>query len=122
MFTKDGISTTPDAMNEPRRATAFGTARRPEDAKSSALQPSNLLATLSHQVEPSGPPLIGPLALRRKESSTAFFSHWFTIQLPSAPFSATRALPESSMASASSTASRTSPFVSVDTLARSSQA
>jgi hypothetical protein len=66
------------------------------------------------------------LSFRRNESSTAFLSHWFTDQLstPVLPgtFSATRNLPASSAASASLTASRTSPLVAALTSARFSQA
>ncbi|GJE31412.1 hypothetical protein LDDCCGHA_1589 [Methylobacterium oxalidis] len=76
---------------------------------------------MSHQGPPPGPPAIGAMSLRRKESSTAFLSHWLTCQA-SPTFSATRALPESSSASASSTASRTGPRVPVSMPARSSQA
>src|SRR5258706_3521923 len=45
------------------------------------------------------------LSSRRKESSTAFFSHWWVIHCPP-DFSATRNLPESSAASTALTASR----------------
>src|SRR5262245_56233143 len=51
------------------------------------------------------------MSLRRKESSTAFLSHWLTRQSPFCPRSATRALPRSSRSSAASTASRTAPLV-----------
>ena len=46
-----------------------------------AFQPSNFDGTLSHQTDLPGPPLITLMSLRRKDSSTAFFSHWFTFQL-----------------------------------------
>ena len=65
-----------------------------------APQPSNFDGTLSHQDGSPGPPLITAIGLSRNESSTAFLSHWLTVQ-PSAPFSATRTLPWSSSASAS---------------------
>ena len=66
------------------------------------------------------------MSLRRKESRTAFFSHWLTAQasgpvLPAILW-ATRAAPVSSRFSASLTASRTSPVVAGVTLARSSKA
>ena len=38
---------------------------------------------MSHQLAPPGPPAIGPMSLRRNESSTAFLSHWLTCHLPS---------------------------------------
>ena len=92
-----------------------GTARKPAARKALSSQPANFDGTLSHQAAPPGPPAISALSLRRKESSTAFFSHWLTFQElgPVAPaiFSATRALPLSSRSSARSTASRTSPVV-----------
>src|SRR5579875_3668672 len=103
-------------MKAERRTTQFGTARNPAAPKAVASQPSNLDGTLSHQDDPPGPPGIRLIALRRKLSNTAFFSHWLTFHdsLPVAPgtFSATRASPLSSSASAVSTASRTSPLVS----------
>ena len=103
-----------------------GTERKPAAACSLALQPSNLEGTLSHQEAPPGPPEIAHMSLRRKDSSTAFLSHWLTVQdsgpCPPARFSATRALPESSRLSAASTASRRSPFVAGVTLALSSKA
>src|SRR5690606_31475282 len=76
-----------------------------------ALQPSNLEGTLSHQTASPGPPLMTSIGLSRKESSTAFLSHWFTCQVPSLPRSATRASPRSRRSSAVSTASRISPRV-----------
>ena len=41
--------------------------------------------------EPPGPPEIIDMSFRRKESSTAFFSHWLTCQPPLPSGSATRA-------------------------------
>ena len=61
------------------------------------------------------------MSLRRKESSTAFFSHWWTGQ-PSGPFSATRSSPRSRPSSAASTASRISPAVCGPTWSRASKA
>ena len=54
------------------------------------------------------------MSLSRNDSSTAFFSHWLTFQLPSAWRSATRASPLSSRSSAVSIASRTAPCVAVE--------
>src|SRR5487761_2116493 len=92
-----------------------GTDRKPAAECSGAPQPSNFEGTLSHQLAPPGAPEIVVISLRRKDSRTAFFSHWLTVQasLPALAGlrSATRALPESSSASAFSTASRTSPVV-----------
>src|SRR5688572_16988887 len=51
------------------------------------------------------------MSLTRKYSSTAFFSHWCVSQ-PLAPGVATRALPDSSSAIASSTAGRVEPSIS----------
>jgi hypothetical protein len=101
---------------------APGTARKPAAANSVSPQPVNLVATLSNQGP--APPVSAPitaLGFRRNDSSTAFFSHWWTVQ--SFPvFSATRASPESSRARAASTASRTAPLVETLTSARASQA
>ncbi len=47
MFTKEGISTTFLAMNEPRRTAAGGTARNPPARKSAAPKSANLAGTLS---------------------------------------------------------------------------
>ena len=69
-----------------------GTARKPARRKSSGVMPSNLEGTLSHHVAPPGAPEMATMSLRRNDSSTAFFSHWLTVQ-PSAPFSATRTSP-----------------------------
>ena len=51
---------------------------------------------MSHHEPPPGPPEMAHMSFRRKDNSTAFFSHWLTFQ-PCAPllpgiFSATRAL------------------------------
>jgi len=99
----------------------FGTERKPAARNSFSAQPSNLEGTLSHQLEPPGPPEIIAMSLSRKDSSTAFFSHWFTCHSPPC-FSATRALPESRSSRAATTASRTAPLVSRLTLSRASQA
>src|SRR5436853_1605413 len=88
-----------------------GTARKPASLKRSSSQPSNLVGTLSHQAESPAAPIMGPLSRRRNDSSTAFLSHWLTVQAPLPPRSATRALPRSSRSSAVSTASRTGPLV-----------
>src|SRR6202040_1129440 len=107
-LTKQGISTTPLPMNAERRTMAFGTARKPASRKRASLQPRNLESTLSHHGAPPGPPAITCISFRRNDSSTAFFSHWWTCHSP-ACFSATRRRPESSASSACSTASRTEP-------------
>src|SRR4051812_43506610 len=88
-----------------------GTARKPASLKRSSSQPSNLVGTLSHQAESPAAPIMGPLSRSRNDSSTAFLSHWLTVQTPLPPRSATRALPRSSRSSAASTASRTGPWV-----------
>src|SRR5436189_5132020 len=88
-----------------------GTARKPASLKRSSSQPSNLVGTLSHQAESPAAPIMGPLSRSRNDSSTAFLSHWLTVQAPLPPRSATRALPRSSRSSAVSTASRTGPLV-----------
>src|SRR3954470_9555108 len=88
-----------------------GTVRKPAPLKRSSSQVSNLVGTLSHQAESPGAPIMGPLSCSRNDSSTAFLSHWLTVQAPLPPRSATRALPPSSRSSASSTASRTGPLV-----------
>src|SRR3569623_263876 len=62
------------------------------------------------------------MSLRRNDSSTAFFSHWLSFHWPFACGSATRASPLSSMSSANSTASRTSPLVEALTVSRASKA
>ena len=59
------------------------------------------------------------MSFRRNDSSTAFFSHWLTVQPPS-PFSATRTSPLSSRSSVFSTASRTTPVVPAEMPWRSS--
>ena len=100
----------------------FGTARKPALPNSFAVQPSNLDGTLSHHVVLApGPPAMVVISLRRKDSRTAFFSHWLTCQFPLI-FSATRTSPASIRFSASFTASRTSPLVSLETESRASQA
>src|SRR5690606_18938093 len=78
--------------------------------------------TLSHHVARPGPPLIVFMSVRRNDNSTAFFSHWLTCQLPSAPGSATRTAPLSSSVSARSTALRTGPLVLGVKLSRRSKA
>src|SRR4029078_6924834 len=83
-LTKDGISTTPGAMNAERRTTQPGTARNPDLRKRAAFHPLNLESTLSHQAVFPGPPGITLISLIRNERSTAFFSHWLTRQRPSA--------------------------------------
>ena len=65
----------PGAMKEPRRTKQPGTARNPAPRNSASPQPSNFDGTLSHHGAPFGPPVIGAMSLRRKESSTAFLSH-----------------------------------------------
>jgi len=121
-LTKEGISTTPGATKAERRTMAEGTARKPAFSKSTAPQPSNFEATLSHHTASPGPPLMISIGLSLNESSTAFFSHWFTCQAPSSCRWATRAAPLSRRSSAVSTASRTSPRVAVETDSRSSNA
>ncbi len=108
-------------MKLPRRATAPGTTRKPAARKRFSPQPANLLGTLSKAGAPAAPPSTTALSLRRNDSSTAFLSHWLTCQPPSAPRSATRALPLSSSSSAASTASRTSLLAGV-TVSRASHA
>ncbi len=102
MFTKDGISTTFLAMCAPRRTTLPGTARKPALVKSAPVQSPNLEGTLSHQgptpggvLRPEWPPPITPLPCRRKDSSTAFFSHWWVTHSPLSALVATRRSPES---------------------------
>src|SRR6185503_20548575 len=121
-LTKDGISTTPGAMKAEWRTTQPGTARKPALRKRAALQPLNLESTLSHQAALPGPPGITLMSLSRKDSSTAFLSHWLTCHWPSALRSATRALPDSSNSSAEFTALRTAPFVFGPILSRASKA
>src|SRR6185503_14227696 len=108
---------------------APGTARKPASVKLASLQSWNLVGTLSHHgpgcallCAPTAPWPMRRLGLRRKESSTAFFSHWLTVQAPDALRSATRCEPLSSAARAASTASRTAPLVEADREARSSHA
>ena len=120
MLTKLGISTTPLPIKAPRRTMAPGTARNSACAKRAASQPANLGGTLSHHIAPPGPPGIASIGLSRKESRTAFLSHWLTCQ-PS-PFSATRASPASRRRIASSTASRTVSGASPPSSSRRSQA
>ena len=108
---KLGSSTTPFATYAEWRTTQSGTARNPAFSKSFSLQPLNLLSTLSYQPPLSAPPEIARFAFKRKESNTAFLSHWFTSHLPVLILSAMRNCPESSNPSAVSTALRTSPFV-----------
>src|SRR6185503_7227597 len=121
-LTKDGISTTPGAMKAEWRTTQPGTARKPALRKRAALQPLNLESTLSHQAALPGPPGITLMSLSRKDSSTAFLSHWLTCHCPSGFRSATRALPESSNSSAAFTALRTAPFVFGPILSRAAKA
>src|SRR4029078_9386378 len=83
-LTKDGMSTTPGAMKAERRTTQPGTARKPALRKRAAFQPLNLESTLSHHAPLPRPPGITLMSLRRKDSSTAFLSHWLTCQWPSA--------------------------------------
>src|SRR5215475_2453500 len=109
-------------MNAERRTTQPGTARKPALRNRAALQPLNLESTLSHQDALPGPPGMTLMSLRRNDSSTAFFSHWLTFHLPLDSRVATRASPLSSSSSALSTASRTSPLVSVETPSRASKA
>ncbi len=108
-------------MKAERRTTQLGTARKPAAPNSAAPQPSNFEGTLSHQDEPPGPPAMVVMSLRRKDRSTAFFSHWCTTHSP-VSFEATRSVPESSRFRAVSTASRTSPFVAALISARFSKA
>ena len=77
---------------------------------------------MSHQVAPPGPPAMVVMSLRRNDRSTAFLSHWLTVQPPSSPRSATLALPLSRRSSAASTASRISPLVVGETASRFSKA
>src|SRR6056300_246568 len=51
-FTKDGIKTTPGAINADLRTTQIGTARNPAAFHWFSSQPTNLLSTLSHQPLP----------------------------------------------------------------------
>ena len=108
-------------MKALRRTMQFGTARKPAASNSASLQPSNLEGTLSHQVAPPGPPPMIMNSFRRKESSTAFFSHWLTDPALGALLGHAR-LAASSRSSASSTASRASPVVEGPRSARCSQA
>ena len=66
---------------------------------------------------PSGLARMTALGVRRKDSRIACLGHWWVIQAPSA-FSATRASPASRRSRVSSTASRTGPLVSGDSVAR----
>src|SRR4051812_10246098 len=109
-------------MKAERRTMAPGTARKPASRKRFSPQPSNFDGTLSHHDALSGPPEIALMSLRRKDSSTAFLSHWLTFHLPLDSRIATRASPLSSNSSASSTASRISPLVAVETPSRASNA
>jgi hypothetical protein len=77
-LTKDGISTTPLAMKAERRTMQFGTARKPALFEIDA-PPAVELGR--HLVPPGGvarSALDGSIGFRRKDRSTAFFSHWFT--------------------------------------------
>ena len=121
MLTKLGISTTFLPMYAPRRTMAPGTARNPAARKALSPQPVNFDGTLSNQFAPCGPAMIS-LSLRRKLSSTAFFSHWLTVEPPLPSGSATRKSPLSSAMIAASTASRTSPWVAVEMVSRASHA
>src|SRR6185437_11758768 len=121
-LTKDGISTTPGAINAECRTTQPGTARKPALRKRAAFQPLNLESTLSHHAALPGPPGITLMSLRRKDSSTAFLSHWLTCHWPSVVRSATRALPASSSSRAAVTALRTAPLVFGPILSRASKA
>src|SRR5690606_26683221 len=94
---------------------------KPALLKSTSLQPANFDGTLSHQLAPPGPPGIASIGLRRNDSSTAFFSHWCTIQV-SLRFSTTLSSPWSSRERAASTVSRTSPLVCVSMVSRRSKA
>src|SRR5688572_31909197 len=88
----------------------FGTARNPALRNLFAVQPSNFDGTLSHHFAPPGPLPMRLMSLSRNDSSTAFFSHWFTCHKPPL-FSATLRVPLSRRSSALSTALRTFPFV-----------
>ncbi len=113
-------------MKAPRRTMEPGTARKPARLE---------LVRRSSWRTCWGPcPTRGPcrrlqaapvritwLACRRKDSSTAFFSHWRAAHSPSI-FSATRSSPESSRSMASSTASRMRPRVVGLSASRASQA
>ena len=114
------MSTVPLATCALRRTTAPGTTRIPASRNFASSQPANLSGTLSKAGAPAEPYSITVLSLRRKLSSTAFLSHWLTTHSPSI-FSATRALPESSRPSASSTILRTSSLAGV-TVSRASNA
>src|ERR1700688_2808732 len=120
-LTKEGISTTFFAINAEWRTIAPGTARNPAARNRFSLQPLNLESTLSHHEAPPGAPSIIPMSLRRKESSTAFFSHWCTRHSPSC-FCATRSCPESSASRAASTAWRGFPMLVEERVSRVSQA
>ena len=120
-LTKLGISTAPLAMKAERRTIAPGTARKPAARNLASSQPRNLESTLSHQTAPPGAPSISFMSLRRKDSSTAFFSHSCTFHWPPI-FSATRRAPLSSPSSAASTASRSAPLEATLSCSRFSQA
>src|SRR5512134_743574 len=98
-----------------------GTARKPAARNRASSQPWNFDGTLSNHDPPPGPPEIGLMSLSRNDNSTAFLSHWLTRHSPPI-FSAIRASPESSSASAASTASRIGLPVSKPTLSRRSHA
>src|SRR5215475_2391127 len=100
---------------------APGTARKPAARKRASSQPRNLESTLSHHTAPPGASAMIFMSFRRKDSSTAFFSHSWTIHSPP-DFSATRNVPSSRPASAASTASRASPWLAGPKLSRTSQA
>ncbi len=102
MFTNEGIKTTFLAIWAPRRTMLPGTARKPARVNSAAVQSPNLDGTLSHQgptpggvFSPAWPPPIMLFACKRKDRSTAFFSHWWVTQSPLSAFVATRSSPES---------------------------
>src|SRR6185312_14491355 len=106
-LTKLGISTTPGAIYADRRTTAPGTARNPASRNRFSPHPVNFSGTLSHTGAPPGPS-IATESVRRKDSSTAFLSHWLTCH-PAPVGSATRCAPLSSSSSAASTACFASP-------------
>ena len=120
-LTKLGISTAPLAMKAERRTTAPGTARKPAARNLASSQPRNLESTLSHHTASSGAPEISFMSFRRKDSSTAFFSHSCTFHSPPT-FSATRRAPLSRASSAASTASRSAPLLVTPSCSRFSQA
>ena len=121
MLTKLGSSTAPLAICAPRRTMEPGTTRKPPARNSASVQPVNFSGTLSKAGAPAEPYSITALSFRRKDSRTAFFSHWLTFHPPLPSGSATRAAPESSRPSARSTLARTSSLAGV-TVSRTSKA